>query len=365
MWEKIKSFLWGGLFIGLATGGSFCTYAQHDAGGSSWGAGDWAWRLGGVVVLLLLAGLFFWLAFGGGEPDEADWKTGGVELKGLIAEAIDDKFDAFERLYATVGAGQWSDRFFLLEGVVSHYDDGVIQGWVGQSQSTAPHCLMFMRKKGKGLTARDEGDAARAQQLLDAAEQHLHHACQLDPTDPTPYVFLIFSAKYRAEPRQVADRWLGEALRRDPDCSAAVHAMMYYLFEHGDYPHELIAFARSVAQNRPAGTPLHASVLIAYRWAWAGTDNEQQRAWVMSDPAVRAEILAAYDASLGAAGWRSTRATVDEHNCAAWLLYKLGDTQRLAREVAAIGDRVIDPYWTDFDSVPEYFTAAKAAIGHA
>ena len=290
---------------------------------------------------------------------------GGTELRGLLAQARQGKLGDYHRAIEAARHGQWADRWFLSNELAPYTDRGCVAAYVEKNPySIGARFLMFMCIKSQGLHARREGGEARAHSLLAAAEEHLRQACRIDPADPTPYVFLIYSANYRRQGREVAHHYLTEALRRDPDSLPAASAMLHYLVDRGAPASELLTFARGVA-TRPAGSELNAAIMLAYRWIWGTADDEATRRWVLTDPQARAEITASYDASLGAPGFRPTRHSVESHNRAAWFFFKLGDHARLRREVAAVGERSIGAVWTDFGDRPDYFSHARTAAGLA
>lgn len=295
--------------------------------------------------------------------DREDWAPGGDELRAMLAEIRQGRFDGYHRAVEAARQGQWADRWFLSNEVAPYTDSDAVAQYVEKNRySVAARFSMFMCIKSQGLHARKQGDEARAHTLLAAAEEHLLQACRIDPTDPTPYVFLIYSANYRRQGHEVARHYLAEALGRDPDSLPAASAMLHYLVDRGSSSQELLTFARSVA-TRPAGSELNAAIMIAYRWIWGTAPDAATRHWVETDPHARAEITASYDASLGAPSFRPTRYSVESHNRAAWFLFKFGDHARLPREVSAIGERTIDAVWTDFGDRPSYFAHARAAAG--
>lgn len=195
-------------------------------------------------------------------------------------------------------------------------------------------------------------------ELLSAAKEDLLLAARLAPDDGGPWAFLAAVAMGLNAGRDEADEILANVQARSPWHPMAYRTMVQYHAAkwHGSTD-RVLAFARSVTAEAPAGHPVHAVVPEAH--LEAAEDSGGKRTL----EAGRDEIIDAADRSVSAPEqvlspwWTRARAPF------AIAYHKLGEKDRLRSELEAIGPSV-SGVWGSFyrDPIGE-FKRARRSVG--
>lgn len=220
-----------------------------------------------------------------------------------------------------------------------------------------------------GTVTRDAG--ALFLSRLDAAERDLMEAAQGDPDDPTPWALLITTAMGRNLGAGVVAKRFAQATQRDVDHRAAHVAMLSASTEKWGGSHDaMFRFAREAAGRAARGSSLHALVPLAHveRWLAHLIDRDQDGAKAyVTGAAVRAELLAARDALLGAP-LLAPAYEASDRNILAFALWLAGDTAAAAEQLRALGTRVARQPWQFMGDAVRGFVRARAqclGIGEA
>lgn len=126
----------------------------------------------------------------------------------------------------------------------------------------------------------------------------------------------------------------------------------------------MFQFARAAAANAPPGSDVPITLIQAHveRWLWDFNfeDDEPAAAAYLQEPAVRDEVLGAYDRSLGSPDHRPIRSTIHARNWAAMWFFLIRDRERLGHELQQIGPSHTVSPWCFLDDEEVAFADARA-----
>lgn len=196
-------------------------------------------------------------------------------------------------------------------------------------------------------------------EVLEVAREELEGAAALAPSDGGPVASLLDVARGLQAPRDAVDELFAEAQRREPWMPGAARSMVQYLAPkwYGSVG-EVLAFARSVRAEAPAGLSVHEVIADAHIEAWLETSRGDGY-WKQAG--IADEILAAAAASIDVfesdAPWdMSTRGTF------AFCYWKLGLKDRLRPELERIGPNLTYP-WTMLRSPANDLMTSRTSVG--
>lgn len=290
--------------------------------------------------------------------------------------------------------GEWAEREFLVESLgdypVFAGRERTLDAWLAAkpASSGAPEAALPLLVRGRwqiaaGWHARGSGQASTVTEEgwkrffahLKQAQQDFEAAARLDPEDPTPWAMQVITARglqlSKEEVRQRAD----EALRRDPLCWGANRMLLVALCRKWSGSHEaMFEVARRASTQAPDGHLAHGLIAQAHieRWLWASgfaTEKKDDPEWFgnagkyFADPAVRAELLAAYGKSLGSPRWRETKLAPHARNDFAWCFLQMGDTARAKVELERLGSKLTKTPWGFKGETRAAVDAARKQVG--
>jgi hypothetical protein len=302
---------------------------------------------------------------------------GGPAIEALVASAKRSDFSGLAAHLAPCRDGRWDERGMTVEVVSEAMNRAALDTWCA-SQPNAPEPFLLRGRHGIfwAWEARGSGAASSVskegwrlfEERLGIAQQDLERVTQMDPADPTPWAFLVTIARARDLGRDAAQRYLDEAVRRDPESFFANNNMLSFLAAkwHGSHEEQL-AFARGVAAGARPGSDLIALVIRAHVEIWAyklhfDGDKAAADAYVRSE-ANRAECASAYQASLVAPGHVPRASTIYLLNEAAFWFWRAGDRARAAPAFMRIGSYAYTEYPWRYLGEPQqkYYEAASWA----
>jgi hypothetical protein len=306
---------------------------------------------------------------------------GGAEAREAEIAMRSGDLGPFRQLVAAPQTGgSWDDRDFFCELLAPKITRQALDAWCGGQGSQADLGLAHLAR-GRALIeraweARGRGTAdsvteegwQKMHERLQRAEQDLLRAAELDPTDPTPWAYLLTVAKGLNHDRATAEGWFQEAVRRDPTHYGAHTRMLSFLCEKWHGSHELMfSFARQAADNAPDGSDLITIVIDAHieRWLYFSFDEDEKGAGqYLKDPLAKQECLAAHQRSLGSPQLQVRRSTIYARNVAAMWFFLAREKRPLQMEIALIGNAYSTYPWCYWDE-PEraYSEASKYAYG--
>lgn len=269
------------------------------------------------------------------------------------------------------GCRDGAQRELLVEALGEHElfrgREAVFEQWcAAHPESALPYLVRARWLISAAWAARGGGVAGTVDRqgwqsfygLLERAEQDLARACDLDPTDPTPWALRLVSARgLQAGPDEARLRF--EALvARDPHHRLG-HAMrLTGLCRKWGGSHEaMFEFARQAAASAPAGSLLGGLIAQAHaeRWMYAAGMAESAQddpQWFgkasryFQDPAVRQELIAAWDRSLGSPAFRDTPLAAQARNWFAFCFHQAGEKARARAALEPLGRRFLHVPWS-------------------
>ncbi len=327
--------------------------------------------IGIVVVLVLVVGYVVFMRhrlassagyspLGGGAAARLRGQIKGADMSGITAKLQESR------------DGAWDERDFYVDLLAPDANPQVMDAWVrgGQELGIAHlirgrlhiHRAWQARGHGTSDTVSDAG-ALGFEQHLQAAEEDLLRAAELYASDPTPWGFLLITARGLGRDLTVAQDYFSQAVRRDPQQWTAHVQMLMMLSQKWGGSHDaMFAFARQVASTQPASSDLGAILLLAHveRWLWEHSFEEDEAAAraYLKQPGVRQEGLAAYQRSLGSPTLVERSSTVKARNIAACFFYLTRQKTPLQAEVLAIGNAYTEIPWGYLDEPERAFAAA-------
>lgn len=303
--------------------------------------------------------------------------VGGREAKRVRNDLKQGDLSSLKALLAVAGPGSWDDRDFFCEVLAPKVGDHLLDSWC----KSEPQSALAFLVQGRALLerahdARGHGTAdtvtdemrQRFLSLLQLAEQSLQKAAELDPTDPTPWAFLVATSRGLGQGIEEAQQRFQEAVRRDPTHYSAHRQMLTSLCEKWGGSHEMMFdFARGAANRAAEGHDLATLIINAHieRWLYFDFDEDPKGAkQYLKDAAVRQECLAAYMRSLASPQIQVRRSTIYARNTAAMWFFLARERNYLLGEVAQIGEAYSRVPWCYYDTPAKKAYAAATSYAY-
>jgi hypothetical protein len=186
---------------------------------------------------------------------------------------------------------------------------------------------------------------------LTEAEQHLIRATALDPQDVTPWVYLLVTGRGLQHDRTAVEAAFQQAVARDPQHLEAHRQMLQFVCKKWFGSHEqMFAFARTVSDSAPLGSPLHELTVLAHveRWVEFSVDDSHEmelRSAYFRDAAVRADLSRAWDRLGPLLQGPPDGRSVTARNLFAFIAWGAKDTAALEKAVAGLHGIVSPMPW--------------------
>ena len=187
---------------------------------------------------------------------------------------------------------------------------------------------------------------------LRVAEDDLHQAAEMDPTDPVPWSHLLTSGRGLQVPKE--ELWIRyeEAQRRQPWLVETHMQLLQSLCAkwYGS-DEESVDFAHTTDREAPPGAAARAVVPMAYIEVWLAMNSrdDQDHDAYRGSSGVRKEIQEAADRSVFADGFSDDLPSVYALNVFAMGFYLFGDEDNAKRIVQRLGTRRTDFPWAYFN----------------
>ena len=123
----------------------------------------------------------------------------------------------------------------------------------------------WARRGGRRFADLQPGERELFYELLRSAERTLHHAAQLSPGSPLPWMGLLRSGRALQISRHEQRLRYDQAMRRNaPGLDPHQQLLQGLCQKWGGSHDEMFAFARQVAAGSPAGSPLATVLVLAH-----------------------------------------------------------------------------------------------------
>lgn len=298
---------------------------------------------------------------------------GGPEAKQVLVDLKQGDLNSLKALLVGGGPGTWDDRDFFCNLLAPRVKDHLLDGWCKSEPGSALAFLVQGRAlierawdaRGHGTSdSVTEAMNQRFESLLEAAEQSLHRAAELDPQDPTPWAYLLTTARGLGHGLAEAQRLYQEAASRDPLHHSAHRQMLSIISEKWGGSHDdMFNFARSAAGRAPDGHDLATLIIDAHieRWLYFSFEDDDKGAKrYLKDESARQECLAAYMRSLASPQLLVRRSTIYARNSVAMWFFLVKDRNHLLGEVAQIGNAYCEVPWCYWDEPAKAYAAATS-----
>jgi hypothetical protein len=293
----------------------------------------------------------------------------GPDVAPLLAQVAAGDVTGLRQLLLLVREGAWSDRALFVTTLAARAPRKALDAWCQREPDGAlPLLVRGAHGIGWAWDGRGAGADAASQALFEhrlrGAERDLHRAAQLDPQDPTPHALLLTIARGLGQPADHAQSLFGAAVRRDPENVAAHLAMLAFVAKTGCGSHEqMFELARATRARVAPWSDLASVVVVAHVEKWLdlrGPSGERAAADAyLASPDTQAEIVDAWEASLGSAALRPRRATALLRNYAAFAFYVVKDRERARRELSHLGLACTDAPWRYLGDPRKAYASAK------
>ena len=220
-----------------------------------------------------------------------------------------------------------------------------------------------MQTKGDKIFTVGENDKAIFQEKLQIAEQDLQMAAWIDPSDPTPWAYLIKTGLGLSLGSKELENRFQTACQCDKEHRYA-HAFMLqsYCEKWGGLHIMMFDFARKVVADAPDGSPLHTIIADAHieRWLYQLAEKDPLSTSYFRQGEVFREIAKACAKSIQSMQYRKNKLTPFYQNLFAFCFYQSGNKAMARREFQAIGRNVTEIPWCYLSDPIKEFTDARA-----
>ncbi|MFD8477845.1 hypothetical protein [Kitasatospora sp. NPDC059673] len=197
---------------------------------------------------------------------------------------------------------------------------------------------------------------------LEAGEELLFKAAELDPELLGPWLFLQMSGRGASIDRAAARYRFDAALRRSPGHPASHRQRLQQLCEKWSGSHEQMhSFARASMLAAPEGSPLGELVALAHIEHWLALPSGEDASYMDRDP-VRAQLHEAADRSIRHPDHLRRRNWPQAHNTFALAFYLAGQPHAANLIFQEIGGAVCEDPWNYLGGDPvDTFRRIRAA----
>ena len=290
----------------------------------------------------------------------ATQELGGAEAAQLKQHLQRGDLSGLRRLLAhTNEQRDWQDRYFMLDLLAPFILSPSLETALASEPNAAD--LMLLRgvlyfdllSKARGVKTADkvtEQQVQSAAQHIKTTVADLRRAMQLNPQDPTPYVFTMRSLQVFSEHQQYAQETYQKAVQLVPDFLPAHWARINSRSEKWGGSHaESLQLARSVAAAAKPGSDTPACLFYAHLLVWqfakAFDKNEKRAATYLKDRAIQQELTTAFDRWMQPP-YQPRRSSVLYLQHAAHWFYRVEDRERLARALTHCNGAFFSSAWS-------------------
>lgn len=299
-------------------------------------------------------------------------ELGGVEAQRLKQQMQRGEFSQLRELLArTRREPDWQDRYFMLDVVTPAIPPGPLDAACAAEPGAADLFLIQgahlfdLQAKARGAKTADltsKQQFAQAFQFLGASVASLRRASELDPQDPTPYVFAMRALQISSEYEQAFKEAYQKAVRLVPDFLPAHWVMVNARAKKWAGSHEeSLRVARSAMAAAKPGSDMAACLFFAHLLVWQYIrlfDKDQRKAdTYLRDRDINKELNAAFDKWIQPP-YQARRSSVPYlHHAAVWF-YKQNDRERLAQALTQTNGIFYDRAWSFAGNARQAYAAA-------
>lgn len=280
----------------------------------------------------------------------------GVQKLLEETQSFDDRWFYIQALSNWPGSPRWMDNWVEKEMRNSAFS-WLIRGVQGVQRA------WDLQTKGDKVFRVDENEKAVFQERLQKAEQDLQMAAWIDPSDPTPWAYLIKTGLGLYVGAKEIEKRFNETCQRAPEHHYAHAFMLQAISEKWGGLHVIMFdFARNVVANAKDGSSLHVLIADAHIERWLFHLAEGDKAGAQSyfrKPENFREIIKASGRSVQSMSYRKNKLTPFYQNTFAFCFWQAGNKAMAKREFQLIGRNVTEFPWSYLGDPVREFTRAK------
>lgn len=220
-----------------------------------------------------------------------------------------------------------------------------------------------LQTRGDKVFNVNENEKASFQQRLQRAEQDLQMAAWIDPSDPTPWAYLIKTGLGLYVGSKEIENRFKEACQRDPEHYFAHSFMLQAVSEKWGGLHVIMFdFARKIISNAKEGSGLNVLIAEAHieRWLFHLAEGEKAEAQsYFRKPENFREITKATVRSLQSMSYRKSKLTPFYQNLFAFCFWQSGNKAMARKEFQTIGRNLTEWPWSYLGEPVSLFTQAR------
>jgi hypothetical protein len=270
--------------------------------------------------------------------------------------SFDDRWFYIQALSNWPGSPRWMDTWIEKEM------RNTAIPWLIRGSQTTLRAWDLQTRGDKAFNVK-ENDKADFQQRLQKAEQDFQMAAWIDPSDPTPWAYLIKTGLGLYVGAKEIENRFAEACKRDPEHHFAHAFMLQSLSEKWGGLHAIMFdFARKTASQAKEGSSLQVLIADAHieRWLFHLADNEEAEAqnYFRKSENFR-EITKASVRSIQSMSYRKSKLTPFYQNTFAFCFWQSGNKGIAKKEFQAIGRKLTEWPWAYLGDPVKEFTRAR------
>ncbi|NCG20537.1 MAG: hypothetical protein GWP91_16130 [Rhodobacterales bacterium] len=334
------------------------------------------WIYAFIAVVLAVTGRMFWRLFRGPEKTEAEldeaWNRGhGSAVLGDAAAKGQDWVDQGDAdgFADFVGGLPAEDRAVWIMIFAHQFTPETLDLRCEEAPDDAVafhlrgHARLRWAWKARTHAWADEVSRKQLEAFeaqLPLALDDLNTAARLDVTDATILADTLLALKGQDAPIRQLQACFDEGLSRDSTSFALYNSMMVAVSAKWTGSNsQMYALARRATKNGPAGSPLHALIVLAHveRWVALCYEDVEDADDYPSSPFVVNEITTAYNAFSDHAGTQPSDLLA--WNAFAMMFDQAGKSAEAQRCFKAIDGRYTEVPWCDLGDPGECFRDAQ------
>ncbi|MBI4851121.1 MAG: hypothetical protein HY819_04765 [Acidobacteria bacterium] len=220
-----------------------------------------------------------------------------------------------------------------------------------------------LQSKGDKVFTVTQNEKAAFQQKLQRAEQDLQMAAWIDPSDPTPWAYLIKSGLGLYVGAKEIENRFKQACQRDPEHHFAHAFMLQAVSEKWGGLHVIMFdFARNIVSQAKEGSSLQVLIADAHieRWLFHLAEGEKTEAQnYFRKPENFREITKASLRSIQSMSYRKSKLTPFFQNTFAFCFSQSGNKTMARKEFQSIGRNLTEWPWSYLGDPLREFTSAR------
>lgn len=271
-----------------------------------------------------------------------------------------ESYLAARDLFANIPEDAWDQRYFYSVSFSRVFKLEVLEKWVQDEPQSADAWLVYsaalvigswnIRGYGRGNDV-SEKKWEDFHQALEDTEVALLKAAKLNPSDPTPWAYLIIIETWGGGDYDSKRQYFSNAIERDPEnWIAHIHMVIALSKKWGESNHQrMMRFAKEAAAQARPGSDIPIVLIKAYlelyKFRLEFEDNEKSAVQLLESADVEEKTMEAYNNSLGHPDHRDNKTTIfARYNFSGWM-WALDKKDLLKSQFDEMGKSISAVHW--------------------